>query len=155
MLPQQKVQAGSVHLWQLRRQATSASNGFAIREFQCPMRHLCKCKCNVGLRIVEGPGFMQLERLGMHDRQSHVTPPLRALMESIKMKMGLQILRIRTTTKKPRNMRIVRMWIVRMRIVRMLTMMMLMTMIQDITELQIRLKKRNIPVCNRLFSISR
>ncbi len=33
MLPQQKVQAGGVHLWQLRRQATSASNSFAIREF--------------------------------------------------------------------------------------------------------------------------
>jgi hypothetical protein len=86
MLPQQEVQAGGVHLWQLRRQATSASNGFAIREFQCPMRHLCKC--NVGLRIVEGPGFMQLERLGMHDRQSHVTPPRRALMESIQDENG-------------------------------------------------------------------
>ncbi len=62
MLPQQEVQAGCVHLWQLRRQATSAagsaSNGFAICEFQCPMRHLCKC--NIGLRIVESPGFMQL-----------------------------------------------------------------------------------------------
>ena len=80
MLPQQEVQAGGVHLWQLRRQATSASNGFAIREFQCPMRHLCKC--NVGLRIVEGPRFMQLERLGMHDRQSNVAPPRRALMEA-------------------------------------------------------------------------
>jgi hypothetical protein len=45
------------------------------------MRHLCKC--NVGLRIVEGPGFMQLERLGMHNQQIHVTPPRRALMESI------------------------------------------------------------------------
>ena len=61
MLPQQEVQAGGVQFWQLRRQATSASNGFAMREFQCLMRHLCKC--NVGLRIVEGPGFMQLERL--------------------------------------------------------------------------------------------
>ena len=28
ILPQQEVQAGGVHLWQLRRQATSASNGF-------------------------------------------------------------------------------------------------------------------------------
>ena len=64
--------------------------------------------------------------------------------------MGLQILRIRTTTKKPRRKRIVR-----MRIVRMMTMMMLMTMIPDMTELKIRVKKRNIPVCNRLFSISR
>jgi hypothetical protein len=60
MLPQQEVQAGCVHLWRLRRQATSASNGFAIREFQCPMRHLCKCY--VGLRNVEGPGLMQHAR---------------------------------------------------------------------------------------------
>ncbi len=88
MLPQQEVQAGGLHLWQLRRQATSASNGFrvAIREFQCPMHHLYKC--NVGLRIVEGPGFMQLERCGLHDRQSHVTPPRRALMESIEDENG-------------------------------------------------------------------
>jgi hypothetical protein len=86
MLPQQEVQVGGVHLWQLRRQATSASNGFAIREFQCLMRHLCKC--NIGLCIVEGPGFMQLELLGMHDKHSHVTPPRRALMESIEDENG-------------------------------------------------------------------
>ncbi len=35
------------------------------------------------MRIVEGLGFMQLERLGMHDRQSHVTLQRRALMERI------------------------------------------------------------------------
>jgi hypothetical protein len=50
------------------------------------MRHLSKC--NIGLHIVEGPGFMQLERLGMHDRQSNVTPPRRALMESIEDENG-------------------------------------------------------------------
>jgi len=71
------------------------------------------------------------------------------------MKMGLQILRIRTTTKKQRRMRIVTMWIVRKRIARMMTMMMRMTMIPDMRELKIRVKKRNYPVCNRLFSISR
>ena len=32
------------------------------------MRHLYKC--NVGLRIVEGPGFMQVKRLGMQDQES-------------------------------------------------------------------------------------
>ena len=31
---------------------------------------------------------MQLERLGMHDRHSHVTPPRRALMESIQDENG-------------------------------------------------------------------
>ncbi len=86
ILPQQVVQVGGVHLWQLRRQTTSASNDFAIHEFQCPMRH--SSQCNVGLHIVEGPGFMQLERLGMHDQQSHVTLPHRALMESIEDEDG-------------------------------------------------------------------
>ena len=71
MLPEQEVQAGGLHLWRLRRQANSFSNGFAIREFQCPMRHMYNC--NVRLRIVEGPGFMQLERCGLHDKHSHVT----------------------------------------------------------------------------------
>ncbi len=33
---------------------------------------------------------MQLERLRMHDKQSHVTPQRRALMESIKDKDGPQ-----------------------------------------------------------------
>ncbi len=50
------------------------------------MRHLYKI--NVGLCIVEGPGFMQLERFGMHDRQSHVTPPRRALLEIIEDNNG-------------------------------------------------------------------
>ena len=49
-------------------------NGAAIHQFACPMRHLCKCKA--GLRIVEGPGFMQLERFGLHDQHSHeILPP--------------------------------------------------------------------------------
>ena len=75
MLPEQKVQAGSLHLCRLIRQASTASNGAAIREFACPMRHMCKGK--VGLRIVEGPGFMQLERFELHDKESHVIPPRR------------------------------------------------------------------------------
>jgi hypothetical protein len=70
MLPEQEAQAGCVHLWQLRRQANSFSNGFAIREFQCPMLHMYKC--NVGLRILEGLDFMQLERCGLHNKLSHV-----------------------------------------------------------------------------------
>ena len=75
MLPEQVVQESNVHLWQLVRQATTAMSGAAtgIRQFTCPIRHLCKCK--VGLRIVEGPGFMQLERYGLHDQHSHEIPP--------------------------------------------------------------------------------
>ncbi len=81
MFLQQGVQVGCVYLWQLKWQANSFSNGFAIREYSCLMRHLHKC--NVGMRIVEGPEFMQLELFGMHYRQSHVTPPRRALLETI------------------------------------------------------------------------
>ena len=73
MLPEQEVPVSNMHLWQLVRQASTASNGAAIREFACPMRHMRKCK--VGLCIVEGPGFMQLERFGMHEKDSHVIPP--------------------------------------------------------------------------------
>jgi hypothetical protein len=73
LLPEQVLPDSNVHLWQLVRQATTAMNGAAIRQFACPMRHLCKCKA--GLRIVEGPGFMQLERYGMHDQRSHEIPP--------------------------------------------------------------------------------
>ncbi len=36
MLPEQEVQAGGVHLWQIKRQASSSSNGYAICEFSCP-----------------------------------------------------------------------------------------------------------------------
>ena len=83
LLPEQEVQAGDMHRWQLIRQASTASIGYAVREFGCPMRHMFKCK--VGLRIVEGPGFLQLELCGSHDRQSHVTPQAqrRSLLGSI------------------------------------------------------------------------
>ena len=40
MLPKQEVQAGGVHLWRLTRQANTASNGYAICEYACPMRHM-------------------------------------------------------------------------------------------------------------------
>ncbi len=42
------------------------------------MRHMYKC--NVGLCIVEGPGFMQLERCGLHDKHSHVTATCRTFL---------------------------------------------------------------------------
>ena len=48
MLPEQEVQAGCVHQWRLTRQASTASNGYAIREYSRPMRHMYKCKA--GLR---------------------------------------------------------------------------------------------------------
>ncbi len=43
----------AVPLWQFKWQATSSSNGYAVYELLCPMRHMYNCK--VGLRIVKGP----------------------------------------------------------------------------------------------------
>ena len=68
MLPEQEVQVGGVHLWRLTCQASTASNGFAIREYACPMRHMYKCK--VGLRIVEALEFMQV-RIARHGESCH------------------------------------------------------------------------------------
>ena len=69
MLPEQEVQAGGVHLWQLILQASTASYGYDIREFACPMRHICKCKA--GLRIVEAAGFMQLDWIARQAEKCH------------------------------------------------------------------------------------
>ena len=61
MLPGQVEQEANLHLWQLIWQASTASNGVAIREFGCPLRHYCNCW--VGLHIVKCPDLLQLERL--------------------------------------------------------------------------------------------
>jgi hypothetical protein len=42
------------------------------------MRHMCGCE--VRLRIVEGPGFMQLELCGLHDMKSHAGKPRKVFL---------------------------------------------------------------------------
>jgi hypothetical protein len=37
-------------------------------------------KCNVGLRIIEGPDYVQLEQCGLHDKHSHVTATYRTFL---------------------------------------------------------------------------
>ena len=64
MLPNQDEAPNGLHLWTFKRQANSASNGVTIREYQCPLRFICNCR--VGLRTVEGIGFIQLKRRGLH-----------------------------------------------------------------------------------------
>ena len=71
MLLDQDEAPNGLHLWMFKRQANAVSNGVAIREFQCPLRF--KCDCRVGLRTVEGVGYIQLERSGMHHINSHVS----------------------------------------------------------------------------------
>ena len=69
MLPDQDEPPNGLHLRTFKRQANAASNGVTIREFQCPLRFICNCR--VGLRTVEGIGFIQLERRGLHHINSH------------------------------------------------------------------------------------
>ena len=70
MLPGQDEAPNGMHLWTFKRQANAASNGVTIREFQCPLRFICNCR--VGLHTVEGVGYIQLERRGLHHIDSHV-----------------------------------------------------------------------------------
>ena len=52
------------------KREVTAAKGVTIREFECPLRFVCQCR--VGLRIVEGVGYVQLERRGLHHINSHV-----------------------------------------------------------------------------------
>ena len=70
MLPDQDEAPNWMHLWTFKRQSNAASDRVTIREFQCRLRFICKCR--VGLRIVEGVGYIQLERRGMHHIDSHI-----------------------------------------------------------------------------------
>jgi hypothetical protein len=71
MLPEQDPPKKGLHLWTLKRTANTVSNGVFIREYACPLR--LRCNCRVGLRVVQGDRFIQLERRGLHHMcNSHV-----------------------------------------------------------------------------------
>ncbi len=70
MLPGQEPPENGLHLWTLKRKANAVSNGVSIREYACPLRF--RYSCRVGLRIVQGGRFIQLERRGLHHINSHV-----------------------------------------------------------------------------------
>jgi hypothetical protein len=59
-----------LHLWTLKRKAKAISNRFSILEYSCPLWF--RCNCWVGLRVVQGDNFNQLERRGLHNINSHV-----------------------------------------------------------------------------------
>ena len=69
MCPEQEQAPKGMHLWRFKREITAAK-GVTIREFECPLRFVCNCR--VGLRTVEGVGYIQLERRGVHHIDSHV-----------------------------------------------------------------------------------
>ena len=74
MLPEQEPPKKGLHLWTLKRTANAVSNGVSIREYACPLRF--RCNCRVGLRVVQGDRFIQLERRGLHHINSHVAPTI-------------------------------------------------------------------------------
>ena len=69
MVPEQDQAPKGMHLWRFKRETKTASN-ISIREYECPLRFVCDCR--VGLRTVEGVGYIQLERRGVHHIDSHV-----------------------------------------------------------------------------------
>ena len=60
MLPEQDPPKNSLHLWTLKSKVHTVSNGVSIREYSCPLRF--RCICRVGVRIVKGYNFIQLEQ---------------------------------------------------------------------------------------------
>ena len=43
--------------------------GVEFRVYRCPMRHRCQCKCCI--RVVTSKDYIELQRYGLHDRNSH------------------------------------------------------------------------------------
>jgi hypothetical protein len=56
-------------LWKQFGEYTKERNTVLVRLFHCPMRH--SCGCMAGLRVMEGPGWMQLDRCSEHHPESH------------------------------------------------------------------------------------
>ena len=67
-LPGHKSKSTDFYLWKLVRDWTT-KQGVRHRLFRCPMRF--RCGCMSGIRIMEGPGWKQLDRFGDHDASSH------------------------------------------------------------------------------------
>jgi hypothetical protein len=68
-LPGHQSKPTDVSLWKQFREYKAKKGSILVRLFRCPLRHRCKCKA--GIRIMEGPDWMQLERCGEHNANSH------------------------------------------------------------------------------------
>jgi hypothetical protein len=68
-LPDHQSKPTDVSLWKQFREYNSKKGSALIRLFRCPLHHRCKCKA--GIRIIEGPGWMELHRCGEHYANSH------------------------------------------------------------------------------------
>ena len=54
--------------WKLARTHTD-KRGVKFEVYRCPMRH--QCKCFVCIRVVTSADYIELQRSGLHDRNSH------------------------------------------------------------------------------------
>ncbi len=54
----------------LKRTANAVSNEVSIHEYSCHLRF--RCNCLVGLRVVQGDRYIQLDGRGLHHINSHV-----------------------------------------------------------------------------------
>ncbi len=71
-LPGHQSKPTNVSLWKQFRAYKVQKGLILIRLFRCPLHHRCKCKA--GIRIMEGPDWIQLEsldRCGEHNVNSH------------------------------------------------------------------------------------
>jgi hypothetical protein len=68
-LPGHQSKPTDVALWKQFREFKSKKGSILVRLFRCPLHHRCKCKA--GIRIQEGPDWIQLDRCGQHGANSH------------------------------------------------------------------------------------
>ena len=54
--------------WRFARDHTD-KRGVIFAVYRCPMRHRCKCQCCI--RVVTSKDYIELQRYGLHDRNSH------------------------------------------------------------------------------------
>jgi hypothetical protein len=68
-LPGHVAKETDVSLWKQFRDWTKKKGAVRVRSFRCPLKH--RTGCNAGIRIQYGPDWMQLDRCGEHNANSH------------------------------------------------------------------------------------
>ncbi len=71
-LPGHVAKETNVALWKQFREYPKRKGAILVRLLRCPLRHRCgPCGCLAGIRIMEGADWMQLDRFGEHNANSH------------------------------------------------------------------------------------
>ncbi len=68
-LPGHVARETDVSLWKQYGDRVNKKSSVRIRAFQCPLKH--RTGCGAGIRIQYCPDWMQLDRCGEHDANSH------------------------------------------------------------------------------------